>query len=87
VVNAAPTVDIGVTFSGGTLRLIGMGSDLEDGDISSLIVWTSSLDGFLGTGSILNSSVLSVGTHVITAGVTDSGGKHASDQITIEILP
>jgi hypothetical protein len=87
VVNQAPSVDIRVTFSGGTLRLIGTALDLEDGDISSATVWTSSLDGFLGTGSTINGSVLSVGTHVITAGITDAGGKHASDQITIEILP
>jgi len=60
-------------------------SDAEDGDLSASVSWTSDLDGALGSGGSLNAT-LSVGTHSITASVTDSGSLSDSDtiQVTVE---
>ncbi len=57
-------------------------SDAEDGDLGSLISWTSSLDGLLGSGSSL-SVQLGEGTHTLTATVSDSGAKTAAASVTV----
>ena len=46
--------------------------DMQEGDLSSTVAWTSSLDGDLGVGATLVRSDLSLGTHTITAAVTDT---------------
>jgi len=90
--NSAPTVTItappdGSSFSeGSSITFTGTASDAEDGDLSASIAWTSSLDGPLGTGASI-SKTLSVGTHLITASVTDSGGATGSDSITVTVNP
>jgi hypothetical protein len=87
-VNVAPTVAItgppdGTTVNEGTaVTLTGTASDPEQGDLSASLVWSSDVDGALGTGASV-SPTLSPGPHVITAQVTDGGG--LSDQITIGI--
>jgi subtilisin family serine protease len=92
-VNQAPTVTItappdGSTFTqGDSVTFTGTAEDPEDGDISSSIVWTSSINGQFGTGASVTTSSLSVGTHTITAAATDSGGKSGSDTITVTINP
>lgn len=65
--------------------------DNEDGDLSSMVSWQSSLDGVL-SGTVVASSgeqslttTLSIGQHTITATVTDSAGVSKSDQIQITI--
>ena len=52
-----------------------VGESLDDllGDISSTIVWTSNVDGALGTGASVSPAALTAGAHVITATVTVSG--------------
>jgi hypothetical protein len=60
-------------------------SDPEDGDLTASIAWSSSADGDLGDGGSITRADLSVGTHTITASVTDSGGATATDQISITI--
>ncbi|MCG8421303.1 MAG: Ig-like domain-containing protein [Proteobacteria bacterium] len=88
--NLAPTVTItspadGTTVGEGTpVDLAATASDPEDGDLTASIVWTSSIDGNIATGG--NASVvLSVGTHLITASVTDSGGLEGSDSVTVTV--
>jgi uncharacterized protein YjiK len=89
--NTAPAVNISspaggsaytygeaVTFSGSAV-------DAEDGSLSGSLVWTSSRDGQIGTGSTFTRSDLSAGTHTITASVTDSGGLAGSAQVTITV--
>ena len=89
-VNNSPTVSInspadGSTFdSGATITFEGTASDIEDGDLTANLVWTSDRDGQIGTGGSF-SAKLSDGQHTITASVTDSGGKTGSDSISIVI--
>ncbi len=92
VANAAPVVTIaspadGATFTEGfPVLFAGSATDAEDGDLSSQLDWSSDLDGSLGTDddSFITSG-LSIGTHVITASVTDSGGVMGDASITVTI--
>lgn len=89
--NTAPTVTItspanGTTVTQGTsVAFSGSASDAQDGNISASLVWTSSLNGQIGTGASFSTSSLSAGTHTITASVTDSGGLSGSAQITLTV--
>ena len=46
----------------------------EDGDLAASLAWSSSLDGAIGSGASFSTTTLSLGSHTITASVTDSGG-------------
>ena len=89
--NSLPVVSItspasGSSFvAGASITLRGAATDAEDGTISSNIVWTSSRDGSLGTGASRTRSNLSVGTHTITARITDSNSASDSATITLRI--
>ncbi|MDQ8203588.1 PQQ-dependent sugar dehydrogenase [Pelagicoccus sp. SDUM812003] len=72
-------------FDTDTVTISGTASDPEDGDLTSSIVWTSSIDGALGSGASVDVG-LSIGSHLIEATVTDGAGSEASDTITIEIV-
>ncbi|MBI2575586.1 hypothetical protein HYV84_00070, partial [Candidatus Woesearchaeota archaeon] len=67
-------------------NFIGNATDPQDGNISNFIVWTSSINGTLGTGGSLNAN-LSVGTHTVTATVTDSHANTVSASISAEVKP
>ncbi len=90
--NTAPVVTItapadGTSVSEGTsLTFTGTANDAEDGDISSSISWSSSIDGALGSGAS-TSATLSVGSHTITASATDSGSLSGNDAITVTVTP
>lgn len=90
--NTSPTVSISspannTSFdSGASISFSGSATDVEDGDLTSSLVWTSSLDGQIGTGGSF-SKVLSDGTHTITASITDSGGLTVSASITVVVEP
>ncbi len=89
--NSSPTVTItspanGSSFvTGSSVSFAGTASDTEDGDISGSLAWTSSIDGAIGSGGSFSTSALSIGSHTITASVTDSGGLSGSDVIGITI--
>jgi hypothetical protein len=69
-----------------TLTLSGNGYDLEDGQLEdAALVWTSSLDGLLGTGQILYVSDLTTGTHQLTLTATDSQAQATSSTIIIGV--
>ena len=59
--------------------------DNVDGDISSAIVWTSDVDGALGTAASINVAMntLTPGTHTITATSTDTTGNDGTDTFTL----
>ena len=88
--NDAPTVSItspadGDTFaSGATILFEGTASDTEDGDLTASLVWTSNLDGQIGTAGSF-STTLSDGLHTIIASATDSGSKSGSASISITV--
>ena len=91
VVNAVPTVTIaapaaGATFApGDVVRLVATATDVEDGDLTARVSWSSSLDGALGTGGTIATARLRSGTHVIRASATDRGGKTASAEVTVTV--
>jgi hypothetical protein len=90
-VNTPPTVtitsplDAATYFVGQTVELRATATDAEDGDLTASIVWSSSIAGALGTGGSVDVTTLALGTHTITASVTDSGGLTDSDSVTITV--
>ncbi|MEL7449543.1 MAG: hypothetical protein AAFN78_10055 [Pseudomonadota bacterium] len=91
VVNTAPSASITAPSSGlmvtlGTpINFAGSATDAEEGNLSSSLSWTSSIDGGIGSGASFTTSALSIGVHTITASVTDSGGLSDSDNITVTV--
>jgi hypothetical protein len=88
--NTAPGVTIDeletVSYPGGVpITLTGNADDLEDGDLSAFLVWTSSLNGELGVGATITTSGLEPGLHIITAQVADEGGLIGSDSISFSV--
>jgi subtilisin len=89
--NTPPSVSItspadGASFdSGASISFTGTATDTEDGELTGSLVWTSSLDGEIGTGGSF-SKVLSAGTHTITAKVADAGSLEGSDTISITVV-
>jgi hypothetical protein len=89
--NTAPGVSItspanGASFISGTpINFFGAATDVEDGDLSGNLVWTSSLDGPIGAGGSFSTALVSAGTHIITATVADSGGLSGSSNISITV--
>ena len=67
-----------VTFSGAAI-------DDHDGDVSSSLVWTSSINGQIGSGPQFTTTTLSMGQHTITATGTDSDGAAAAATIQVNI--
>ena len=86
--NAPPTVSItspsasSTVPQGNAVSFAATSTDPEDGAL--VPVWTSSLDGAIGSGNFSSSS-LSVGSHTITATATDSGSSTGSDSVTLAI--
>ena len=64
----------------------GYGYDPEDGLLGdSSLVWTSNIDGEIGTGGLIGTSTLSLGVHTITLTATDSQIQYATAQINITV--
>ncbi|MCW5934975.1 MAG: S8 family serine peptidase, partial [Fimbriimonadia bacterium] len=91
VVNTAPTVTISspannsTTSFGASVTFTGSASDTQDGNLSANLSWSSNLQGNIGSGASFSTSSLQVGTHTITASVTDSGGLVGSATRTITV--
>jgi hypothetical protein len=91
LVNARPAVTItapaggAIVQPGASITLTATATDAEDGDLSSAVGWTSSLDGLLGTGAAITVGGLRTGTHVIAAVVTDGGGRMGAVAITVAV--
>lgn len=91
--NTPPTVTVtapmnGAIYpSGETISFQATAQDTQDGNLTTGILWTSNLDGALGTGGSLPPRLLSTGVHTLTASVSDDGspaltGSH-SVQVTV----
>jgi hypothetical protein len=84
----APTVVIqgapDIYRSTDSIELTAVATDHLDGSISSSVVWTSDLDGQVGTGANL-STTLSEGPHTITATATNSDGVAAQDTFDLYV--
>jgi hypothetical protein len=79
--NTPPTASITSPSNGssfvvsGSISFVGSATDSTDGVLTgSALVWTSNVDGALGTGSTFSKSTLSLGSHIITLKATDSLG-------------
>lgn len=88
IVTITSPVDGVYATSDVSLNFTGTANDLVDGDLSDDLSWESSLDGPLGTGATISTN-LTVGTHVITASVTDLDGSDPQTgqaSITVNIV-
>jgi hypothetical protein len=90
--NQAPDVTISSPADGGTsvigeaVTFSGEATDSDGGSITgNALVWTSDLDGPIGTGAEFSRSDLSGGFHEITLTATDSEGTSGSATITFGI--
>lgn len=64
----------------------GSAYDVDDGILDgAAVTWTSSLDGPLGTGALLNVGTLRSGTHMVTMRATDKDGNTASAVSTVHV--
>ena len=90
VTNAPPSVTIDAPLDNANFTITdsilfqGSAIDAEDGDLSTSIQWSSSIDGNLGAGNMI-SQVLSAGAHTITASVTDTGSLTSNDSIALNV--
>jgi len=86
VAHISGPADYSTYLAGTPVSFNGTGTDGEDGVLTGAsLVWTSNLDGWLGTGVVMSSSVLSSGTHAITLTVTDSVDASDMDRIHIVV--
>ena len=77
----------GTISSGCNTRFLGQAYDQEDGYIrGSGLIWSSNVEGFIGTGESLLTSLNIVGPQVITLQAKDSLGETSTKQHTVEVL-
>ena len=91
-VNQSPTATVtspsnNSTFLlGASVAFAGTGQDPEDGALAGAsLVWTSSLDGQIGTGTAFSINTLSAGTHIITLTAKDALGATGTSTRSITI--
>jgi len=83
--NPASTFTVGQRIS-----FAGSATDAEDGALSGTsLVWSSSMDGQIGSGTAFDYNGLTVGSHTITLKATDSDSKFGTEtvSVTIEDVP
>ena len=91
-VGEAPTCVIDRPSAGGSdpftrdIRLRGVASDTEDGDLSAVMSWSSDLQGSLGVGADLSVEPTVSGVHTITCSVEDSDGNVGSDAVQFTVV-
>src|SRR5207237_1177688 len=89
----APTDGAGIFQRDLPVRLTARAVDVEDGDISSRLQWSSDRDGALASGDATlgtgasRTVTLTEGTHTITATVTDQNGGVGQATLHLTITP
>jgi len=89
--NTAPRVSISSpnnnssVLDGTNISFAVSAQDDQDGNLAGNVSWTSSLSGWIGSGTNFWRT-LPLGTHVITASVTDSGGLSSSAQVSVSVM-
>jgi hypothetical protein len=71
--------------AGANITFTGEATDTDGEDLTPNLEWESDPDGPLGTGGTVITSSLTVGTHHITASVTNSQGHTGSETITVVV--
>ncbi|MGD8783435.1 MAG: GEVED domain-containing protein [Thioalkalispiraceae bacterium] len=84
VVTILEPVDQLTVDEGTPINFVADASDLEDGYLGNQVTWSSSIDGVIGVGSGL-STTLSTGTHLITATVVDSTNQQVSQTVSVTV--
>lgn len=89
--NTAPTVTItspvnGVSVNEGESVTFSATVTDEDPNLAASLVWTSNLDGQIGTGASVSRSDLSPGLHAVSAVVTDTGGLVGSATVGFTVI-
>lgn len=86
VVSISSPSDNATVNCGDTITFVGFANDPEDGQLTgNSLVWTSDMDGEIGTGDSLLTDSLSVNSHVITLTATDSHNSIVTASVTIEV--
>ena len=81
----SPSTNLQLFKTTDDITLTGLATDTEDGYLAGTsLVWTSNLDGQLGTGESINTN-LSEGRHTITLTATDSQGSQDTAEIMVMI--
>src|SRR6185369_17999728 len=90
--NRAPTATISAPANnaivnlGTSITFAGAGADFEDGPLSGgALVWTSSIDGQIGTGGSFSTSGLAAGVHTITLTAKDAQAATGTATRTVTI--
>ncbi|HEY8200729.1 MAG TPA: DNRLRE domain-containing protein [Actinomycetota bacterium] len=89
--NQAPRVTISAPADGSSVvrdtevTFTGSATD-EDGSLTGSLIWTSDVDGTIGSGGSATHTFTSLGQRTITAAVTDSQGAEGSASITIDVV-
>ena len=91
-VNSPPVVvitgplDGSILDEGTVITFTGTAQDADEGALSgAFLVWTSDINGQIGTGTTFDITTLSRGVHVITLTATDASGESGTASITITI--
>lgn len=84
VVTITSPADGASVAAGTSLSFSGTAVDVEDGNLTTALSWTSDRDGRIGTGGSF-ARTLSTGTHRITVSVTDSDGGKTTQVITVVV--
>ncbi len=90
--NAVPSVQITSPTANATVRintpftLAASASDPENGNLGASVQWRSDVQNTLGTGTPISVQLTTLGDHLLTATVQDSGGKKAQHTIRVTVV-